>query len=387
MTTPMPLGLTPYISPATLINAPTGIDFTTIPDVDSSPAAQNAEQWNMCMRATSMVDQYCNQILRATIDTEIHHGPDFRVTVGPQAGGGYPTVYWGTTGSNCRVLMGRWPILAVNSVKVAANGVWPRSWTSVPAGYFEPENPPYGMFNSVAPADDAFGGQAVLIAPGYVCWNLGRNGYILEISYTNGWPHSSITSNVIAGATTISVSDTTGWAIANYAGTVTGATGTFKDGGQTESFTVTASTTTSGPGTLTLASALQYPHEIGTIVTTLPAAVEWACILFCTAQALTRGATSTTIHAIGGHSQFSGGDITSLNAEAELLLHPFKRTILCHAVELIRDGRRMQPGGLLSLTGEFLVSQRGLLFPLRSVHRCRRMHRSICRNLLNLLFL
>ena len=327
MTTPMPLGITPYVSPSTLISAPTGIDFTTIPDVDSSPSQQNAEQWNMCMRATSMADEYCNQLLRASIDTEIHHGPDYRVVVGPAAGGAYPSAYWGNVGSNCRVIMGRWPILAVNSVKVAANAVWPRSWTSLPAGYFEPENPPYGLFNSSSPADEAFGGQAILMAPGYVNWNLGRNGYILEISYTNGWPHSSITANVAAGAMSIPVGDTTGWAIANYAGDVTGATGTFKDGGQTESFTVTAASTTKGPGNLTLAAALTYPHEIGTVVSTLPAAVEWACILFASAQALTRGATTTTIHSIGGHSQSTGGDVAGLNTEAEILLHPFRRTI------------------------------------------------------------
>ena len=327
MTTPMPLGLTPYISPTTLINAPTGIDFTTIPDVDSSPSQQNAEQWNMCMRATSMADQYCNQLLRASIDTEVHHGPDYRVVVGPAAGGAYPSAYWGAVGSNCRVIMGRWPILAVNGVKVAANAVWPRSWTSLPSGYFEPENPPYGLFNSAAPADDAYGGQAVLIAPGYVSWNLGRNGYILEITYTNGWPHTSITANAVEGAETITVADTTGWAISNYVGTVAGVTGTFKDGGQTESVTVTSSSTTSGPGTLTLTSPLNYPHEVGTIVTTLPAAVEWACILFASAQALTRGATTTTIHAIGGSAQSTGGDISGLNTEAEILLHPFRRTI------------------------------------------------------------
>ena len=70
-----------------------------------------------------------------------------------------------------------------------------------------------------------------------------------------------------------------------------------------------------------------YEHEIGTVFTTLPAAVEQACILFCCAQALVRGATSTTIHSIGGHAQSSGLDIQELTAEAELLLHPFKRTI------------------------------------------------------------
>lgn len=327
MTTPMPLGLTPYISPSTLIAAPTGIDFTTIPDVDSSPAQQNAEQWNLCMRATSMADQYCGQLLRASIDVEVLHGPDYRVIVGPAAGGGWASNYWGTYGSNARALMSRWPIVAVNSVRVAPNGVWPRTWTTLPAGMFEPESPPWGLFNSSAPSDDAYGGQAILIAPGYVNWCLGRNGYILEVTYVNGWPHTSITANAVAGATSITVADTTGWAITNYQGTVTGATGSFRDGGQTEAVTVTASSTTSGPGTLTLSSALQYPHEMGTVVSTLPAAVEQACILFCTAQALVRGATSTTIHSIGGHSQGTGGDITGLNSEAEILLHPFRRTI------------------------------------------------------------
>jgi hypothetical protein len=328
MTSPMPVGLTPYVSPTTLQNAPTGIDFTTIPDPnDYNPAATNAELWNMCVRATSMADQYCNQLLRASIDTEILHGPDYRVVVGPAAGGAYPTPYWGTSGSNCRIILSRWPILAVNTVKVAPNAVWPRSWTTVPSGYAEPELPPYGLYNSSAPADDAYGGQAVLVAPGYVDWGLNRNGYIIQVQYTNGWPHTSLTATASAGTSTISVADTTGWAISNYEATVTGATGVVKDGGQQEAVTVTASSTTSGPGTLTLSSALTYPHIAGTIVTTMPAAVEQACILFCVAQALVRGATTTTIHSIGGHAQSTGGDMTGLNSEAEILLRPFRRTI------------------------------------------------------------
>jgi hypothetical protein len=326
----MPLGLTPYISPKILTSAPTGIDFSTIPDSSPNqwnPAANNSELWNMCLRATAMVDQYCNQLLRATIDTEVVRGPDYRVTVGPQAGGGYPTPYWGTAGSNCRAIMSRWPILAVNTVKVAPNAVWPRQFTTLPAGYAEPELPPYGIFNSVAPPGDAYGGQAVIIAPGYVTWALGRNGYLIEVTYTNGWPHTSLTQPASAGAMSITVQDTTGWAISNYEDTVTGATGVLKDGQQQETITVTSASTTSGPGTLTLASALAYNHVQGTIATTLPASVEWACILFCTAQALTRGATTTTIHNVGGHSQSTGGDITGLNTEAELLLHPYRRTI------------------------------------------------------------
>ena len=93
MTTPVvPIGLSPYISPQTLQAAPTGIDFTTIPassSIQFDPAANNAELWNLCARATSMADQYCSQLLRATTDIEIMRGPDYRVIVGPQAGGNF----------------------------------------------------------------------------------------------------------------------------------------------------------------------------------------------------------------------------------------------------------------------------------------------------------
>ena len=57
----------------------------------------------------------------------------------------------------------------------------------------------------------------------------------------------------------------------------------------------------------------------------MPASIEQACILFCVAEALTRGATTTTIHDIGGHAQSTGGDVAGLTAEAELLCHPFRR--------------------------------------------------------------
>jgi hypothetical protein len=323
MTTPVvPVGLSPYISPLTLQQAPTGIDFTTIPATNSisfDPASNNAELWNMCGRATSMVDQFCNQLLRATVDVE--------VTVGPQAGGGSRTPYWGNAGSNARLIMSRWPVLAVNSVAVCPNNLWPRSWSTIPTGYAEPEVPPYGIYNSVAPADDAYGGQAVIVAPGYIDWSYGRNGYVIQVSYINGWPHTTLTQTATAGTTTLAVTDTTGWALTDYVGTITGATGTIRDAGQQEVAHCSSASTVSGPGTLTLSSPTSYQHEIGTVFTTLPAAVEQACILFCCAQALVRGATSTTIHSIGGHAASSNMDIVDLNTEAEVLLHPFKRTI------------------------------------------------------------
>ena len=287
-----------------------------------------AEIWNMCARATSRVDAYLNQTLRATADVELARGPDYRVTVGPASGGSWLTPYGGASAAmNARVILQRWPVLQVTSVKVCPNNVWPRTWTTLPSGYYEPDNPPIGLYNSVAPGGSAQGGQAVIIGGGYIDWTYGRNGYVIEIGYVNGWPHCSLTSAVAAGVSSLPVNDCTGWAVSSYFGTYTGATGAVEDSGQQEAVHVTSTSVAAGPGTLTLSSPTVYPHAAGTIVTTMPQAIQQACILFCTAEALTRGATSTTIHSLGGHAQSSDQSSENLIAEGELLLHAYRRTI------------------------------------------------------------
>lgn len=334
MTTPLPLGLAPYISPGMLATAPTGIDFSTIPAVGGSPdggptpAETMAEIWNMCGRATSRVDGYTNQVLRATTDVEVARGPDYYTTTGPASGGSYPTPYWGgTPAQNARVILSRWPVLQVTNVQTCPNNLWPRQWTALPTGYYEPEKPPIGLYGSVAPGGSAEGGQAVIIGGGYVNWSYGRNGWIIEVSYINGWPHCSLSSAASAGESTVAVNDCTGWAITSYYGTYTGATGRIADSGWQEAVHVATASATAGPGTLTLTEPLKYNHAAGTVLTTLPASVEQACIYFAAAEALTRGATSTTIHSVGGASQASDGGARQLIEEGELLIHAFKRTI------------------------------------------------------------
>ena len=329
MTTPMPLSNAPYISPETLITAPTGIDWTSIPpDDDATPAQNAAEMWNICQRSTAEVNGYCNQVLRATVDNEFFQGPDYRVTCGPGAGGSGSSAYWfaGTGTFNTRIILARFPILEVTNVSTCPSTTFPVSWTALPSGYYRAEKPPIGIYGSVSPDSSAFGGQAIIVAPGYIDWSNGRNGWAIWVSYVNGFPHSEISVNASAGDRTLTVDDCTGWGITNWAG-ITGATGVIKDSGQQETVNVSAASVTSGPGTLTLSAPLVYPHQAGTLFTTLPASIEQACILFATAEALTRGATTTTIHDIGGHSQNTGGDVTSLKSEAELLCHPFRITI------------------------------------------------------------
>jgi hypothetical protein len=330
VSTPLPLGLAPYVSPLTLTTAPTGVDFSTIPAVGSAPdggptpAENMAAIWDLCARSTSRADEYANQVLRATADVELSHGPDSRVTIGPAAGGMMNTPYWTRAGGNTRIILARRPILQVSKVQVCPNGQWPRQWTTLPAGWAEPEKPPIGVYGTAAPSGDASGGQAIIVGPGYISWCYGRNGWAIEVSYLNGWPHASLTAFAPAGSMTLPVNDCTGWAITNYYGTYTGATGSIRDSGQQEAIHVTTSSVTAGPGNVTLTAPTVYPHQAGTIVSTMPHSIEEACIKFCAAEALTRGATSTTIHAVGGAAQSSDGGARQLIEEGELLIHGYK---------------------------------------------------------------
>src|SRR5262249_3836008 len=168
------------------------------PRKGATPAEQMAEILNMCQRATGMADAITDQVLRATINTETLSGPDYRVTI--QNGTG-----------NVRAIMSRWPVLSVSQVQVSPN-VFPRSWTVLPAGYAEPEYPVVGLYGTSAPAASGNdGGQGVIIAP-YAGWCLGRNGYRLQVTYINGWPHTSLTADVSAGTSVIPVDDCTAWA-------------------------------------------------------------------------------------------------------------------------------------------------------------------------------
>jgi hypothetical protein len=313
----IPVGpLTPYITPDLLVSAPTGISWSTIPPGRAvTPPERTAEQYNIAQRATAIADGYCNQILRATLDTEYLSGPDYYVT------------YQQGTG-NMRLILSRWPVVSVSAIYVSPN-VFPRSWTEVTSGYYAPETPTMGVYGSVAPTGTGQGGQSVIMSSGYADWSLGRNGYVFQVQYINGWPHCSLTTAVTAGSTSVAVDDCTGWAAQTLSG-ASGATGVVNDiGGAQETVQVTASSVPAGPGTLTLASGLVYNHAAGVMVSTLPASVQWACTLLATSQALTRGATATTVHTVPGGSGGSPASKgpESLAEEAELLLHPYKRII------------------------------------------------------------
>jgi hypothetical protein len=302
---------TPYVVPSVLVSAPTGISWSSIGGGrGSTPQQQNAEQLNLCVRATAMIDAYCGMPLRATVDTETLSGPDgYRVSIRPNG--------------TARLMLSRSPVVKVLSGQVSSAAAFPPQWRAIAADQWAPEKPLIGVYGTSAPASAGEGSQAVLLAPGWLSWRAGRYGSLIQVTYINGWPHGSLAQDVAAAASSLSVDDVTGWL---------GAAGIIHDGGSQEAISVTAVTPStvgalSGPGTLTLASPLVSAHRSGTMVSALPGTVVWAGILFCVSQALTRGATATTVQSQPGSAGGGGRTPEEYAAEAELWVHSLKLTL------------------------------------------------------------
>lgn len=305
-----------------LVNAPTGTAWSIIPFPKATSTQQLNEQTNICFRATSIVDGYCNQILRSTIDNEQINGP-----------GNYRTNIRQSTGET-RIILSRWPITSIVAVQWIPTSTYPRTannWQTIPQGFYDIERPVLGVYQSTAPTGSGDGGQAITLAPGYGSWSAGREGYRYLVSYTNGWPHTSLTAPVLAGATTIPVDDVTGWL---------GAAGTIYDDNLRESISVTAvsaanplnlpngiGTTPAGPGMLTLSQPLMYAHAAGLVVSSLPGSILWATLLHATAQAMEAGITSVSIQNMSGSLTTGGKGVHDLLQEADLLLAPYRRLI------------------------------------------------------------
>jgi len=302
---------TPYINPAILTSAATGISWSTIPNRQATPAQQLAEQYNICARATGMTDTAANQVLRATITTEQLKGP------------GNPRMEI-TAGGNTTILLSRSPILSVTGGQVAPD-TFPLQWTSIPADWFMVNSPPLSIYGSTVPGDAGEWGQLVTLGAGYIGGN-GRGGQFLQITYANGWPHCSLTAAAAAGATVLDVDDCTGWA--PPAGMTTGAAGIIYDpspnGGQ-ETAVVTSTTATAGPGTLTITPALTWTHQQGILFSAMPSQLHWATILFGVSQALIRGATATSVQTISPSGAKTTDGPEGLHAHACKLVAPFRR--------------------------------------------------------------
>lgn len=301
---------TPYITPTILKNAPTGISWETIPDFDSDPDAQLAEQTNICWRATHWIDAYCNQPLRATVDVEEFLGPNWRFT----------TANNGLT----RVLTSRWPVTEVLGAQYTSSLTAGPTWTQIPVNALYVENAL--TISSGISIESAAGPSAIMITPGYVSWWGGRQAFRLQLTYTNGWAHAGIVQPAAIGDTTVTVDDCTGM--------VNGSVGRgmwIYDGAETEYVQIASTSVSSGPGVATLTSPLMYSHNGNSqsqiIISSLPEDVQQAAILHATYQALARGSTATTVQNMPGSVVNQGASISVVMGDVKDILKPYRRVI------------------------------------------------------------
>jgi len=325
---------TAYLTPQLLFNAPTGVSWTLIPDPDSTQAQQQAAAVDVIWRATSRIDTYCHQPLRATADTEYLNGPGApRCNVDPNTGVGV-------------LNMKRWPVTEVLAIQVSSSRAFPRVWTPVTAGQWDIRHPLLFSGDSAAgTAPD--GGWTIDVAPGWISWygcgagiptpngawrgGGGRGGQRVQVCYINGWPHTSLTEGAEAGDTVLNVDDVTGWA---------NASGFAYDGSATEPVSAesvsassplvlpnNAGTAQAGPGTVTLTAPLAFGHQQGTLISALPATAIEAAVYAACIQALDSGIDAIAVQDMSGQRVSSEEASKDIETELKGLLDSFRRVM------------------------------------------------------------
>ena len=281
----------PYLTLQEYKNAPTALDYGNIV-AGGNQAAQDAELSNAILRASSHIDQFCNQIIGATVDVEQQRTrirPDGSVIFHPKYS----------------------PVVAVTAINL---GTDMQSMTAVPdpsISWIEEQSVIYPYANAnltwSSQGPIAFGASAGSRAPIFV-----------NYSYINGYFNSTIGTAVNAGDSSITMADGTGL--------VAGEQFTIFDGAKTEIATV-ASTYTFDSNVVPLAAPLAYAHSVGVSASSLPAAIKQACILLTSVYLKIRGdaslvmaVTTNPSQQIPG-SQKNGSDV----ALAEEILKPFRR--------------------------------------------------------------
>jgi hypothetical protein len=278
----------PYITPGEWQNAPTGLDANSIVP-GGQPALQASQLAATIGYASSMVDNYCYQVLAATTDTE---SGKFRI----QRDG------------TVRIPCDRTPILEVDAVQM---GWLPSALTALT----DLSNVWIDRKVVTVPVPGSGLGTAT-VYPVYAPW-VGSGGQVyVVLTYVNGYVNTLLTSAATAAATSVVLDSTLGV----YAGTVL----TISDGQNTEQVTVTTTPTTS----TVAVSALAFDHPAKVSVSNLPPAVKEATILLTTALIKTRGSEAIVMGAIretpSQKTQTEDGGLEEITL-AKSLLDPFRR--------------------------------------------------------------
>lgn len=281
----------PYLTLDEYKNAPTALDYGNLVQ-GGNQAAQDAELSNAITRASSWADQYCNQILAATLDTEqqrVRMQPDGTLRIHPKY----------------------FPVVSLNSLSF---GFYPNQLTpaeDLSGSWIEEQEIIFPISGSTLTMSSqgplSFGFPSTPRAETYV-----------NYSYVNGYTVTTLAANTSVGATSLTVE--------SGIGIVAGQELKIFDGANTENITV-ASTYTYGSTTVPLVDALTYAHTAGDAVTSLPAAVKQAVILVTSAYLKIRGDASLVLEVTTRPGEQIAGSqrVGTEVAHAMDILKPFRR--------------------------------------------------------------
>jgi len=299
-----------YLSVAEFLNSPTGIDISTL--VPGGTTQQNqAALTSVIRRASSWIDSYCNQILGATVNTEIKSTNLNREGFLRLIPKYLPIVQ--LTSLQYRL----YPQADWNDIDLTTLQIYPDRieaynffsyfglfWPNLPMPYMpQPMGQPYQPYTTPTQASYI---QSIPL--------------ITQYTYVNGYANTFLAADVTAGAQSITVIDPTGL----LEGTVL----TVSDGGNTEDIEVAAAPT---GNTVSLSSPLLFDHSAQTGVSALPAAIKEACMILTTYIIGSRGRTSIKAAPTGPYTVTKG-----VEASAELQL----------AWDMLKNYRRLVVTGL-----------------------------------------
>lgn len=283
----------PYLTLQEFKNAPTALDYGNLV-AGGNQTAQDAELSNAITRASSYIDQYCNQIIGATTDVEqqrIRTKSDGTLRFHPKY----------------------FPVVALTSLSY---GFYPNQQTSVTdcsQAWIEEQEIVFPYANLAYTQSS----QGPL---GFGFATSDRAETYIKYTYINGYANSIFASNASAGATSITVSE--------GLGIIAGEMLNIYDGAQTERVVV-ASNYTFGSTTVPLTSPLIYDHLAGVSISNLPAAIKEAAILMTTAYLKIRGDASMTMQVTNTASQqvagTGSGRVGTEVGHVQELLKPFRR--------------------------------------------------------------
>jgi hypothetical protein len=291
VTTISPLFSTPYITVTEYKQAPTGTDVDDLVG-GGTTAINDVELANEIARASSWIDAHCNQVLAATMDTD-----NFRARISRD---GFLKVHPRFS-----------PIVEVVSASV---GVFPNALTTLDptTAWIEPQTV---MFPITGQA--GFFTSAIQFSPPYTT----NREVMVSMTYVNGYANTLLASSASVSASSVSVSDLTGF-VPNQQFQV-------YDGAYNEILKVASTFTPArGAGSLPLVSPTAYAHAAGVSVSALPPAIKLAAIYMTNVLLKSRGNASVVMSGLS----FTPTEILSKNptvmsdyTAAINILEPYRR--------------------------------------------------------------